>query len=353
MSDVNLAVVSGKRIIQAVELSLKGNAAKIKAVPGGRYVLAEGEKLVGPENITLKRSGKNLLMMLENSSGEPQLIIENFYDHPGELVGLGEDGDWHSYVSANADTTQNPDALQDGEQSPVLLSSDNAAALEDLSVDSNGLAMGLIALGATAAVAALVVLANSSGGSDNNQDQLPTPPKTEESTDHATETATAKATVDAIHDDVGEKQGVILPGETSDDNLPTLSGDKQSAGSLIEVRDNGVVIGSTLVAADGSWSFTPEKPLADGNHALDVVITDPSGNVSLPSDPVDIIIDTSGPVTLAPLGLEDLLPADSELSTWSQMSLPDSAGNALLINTHHDDGNPQFDDLLNGMSHTL
>ncbi|MFP2346700.1 Ig-like domain-containing protein, partial [Enterobacter ludwigii] len=46
---------------------------------------------------------------------------------------------------------------------------------------------------------------------------------------------------------------------------------------------------------DGKWAVTPENPLAEGQHEAVVVITDPAGNASEPSDPIGFIVDLTAP----------------------------------------------------------
>jgi hypothetical protein len=42
--------------------------------------------------------------MLEGTDeDQPQLIIEDYFDNPGELVGKGEDGQWHEYIATDGD----------------------------------------------------------------------------------------------------------------------------------------------------------------------------------------------------------------------------------------------------------
>lgn len=55
---VNAAVVKDNTIVKA-EVLTAGKAVKMKAIPNGKYILSEGENGVAPENITLKRVGKN------------------------------------------------------------------------------------------------------------------------------------------------------------------------------------------------------------------------------------------------------------------------------------------------------
>ncbi|MCK0715100.1 Ig-like domain-containing protein, partial [Chromohalobacter sarecensis] len=72
----------------------------------------------------------------------------------------------------------------------------------------------------------------------------------------------------------------------------TISGTGEN-GSTVTVTDgNGNTIGEpVIVGDDGTWSVTPDTPLADGD-TIDVVATDPAGNAS---DPVTAIVDAVPP----------------------------------------------------------
>ncbi|WP_204357092.1 hypothetical protein, partial [Paraburkholderia tuberum] len=103
---MKLAVVDGSTIKQTVELrgSAQGAPVRVSAIKGGKFILAESKTGHGPENITVRRSGKNLLVSLEGAElDQPQLIIEDFYGNEGELVGLGEDGSYHEYIAADGE----------------------------------------------------------------------------------------------------------------------------------------------------------------------------------------------------------------------------------------------------------
>ncbi|HEO9972434.1 TPA: hypothetical protein QIR17_004334, partial [Enterobacter hormaechei subsp. xiangfangensis] len=78
-----------------------------------------------------------------------------------------------------------------------------------------------------------------------------------------------------VTDNVGAYQGPVVSGDTTDDNTPTLSG-RAEPGSTVNIIDNGQVIGSTKVNPDGTWSYTPDQPLANGAHDLTTTVTDPS-----------------------------------------------------------------------------
>jgi hypothetical protein len=121
---VNVAVVNGKTITQATELPTpaQGAAVRIKAIPNGKYVLAEGDHGVAPHNITIKRVGKDLHVALEGSNlDHPQLIIEGFYDAQGQLVGMGDDGAYHEYISSDAEQDHEAALLMDGVSAPQVL----------------------------------------------------------------------------------------------------------------------------------------------------------------------------------------------------------------------------------------
>ncbi|CAI1819955.1 putative fimbrial outer membrane usher protein [Serratia fonticola] len=100
--------------------------------------------------------------------------------------------------------------------------------------------------------------------------------------------------ISEIYDDQGPIQGPILSGGSTDDTTPTLSG-KGEPGDTIIVLDNGNKIGETTVNKDGEWEFTPDTELSEGEHEIAVIIADPAGNQSKPSDPWVVIVDTTPP----------------------------------------------------------
>ncbi|WP_324709988.1 Ig-like domain-containing protein [Pseudomonas citronellolis] len=101
-------------------------------------------------------------------------------------------------------------------------------------------------------------------------------------------------TIDGVYDDVGVVTGELVPGAATDDTQPTLKGQAE-AGATIVVRDNGQKIGETLADAEGNWSFTPEQPLAEGEHSFTVEAMGSTGNPSAPSSAWELVIDTTAP----------------------------------------------------------
>ncbi|MEZ2789792.1 BapA prefix-like domain-containing protein [Escherichia fergusonii] len=87
------------------------------------------------------------------------------------------------------------------------------------------------------------------GGSDDGNDT--TPPSAPEIT--------------GITDNTGSITGTVPASGVTDDATPTLSG-RGTAGNIISVYDsNGVLLGKTEVASNGTWSFTPNTPLGEAN----------------------------------------------------------------------------------------
>ncbi|WP_431223586.1 Ig-like domain-containing protein [Serratia sp. L9] len=70
--------------------------------------------------------------------------------------------------------------------------------------------------------------------------------------------------VGGIKDDVGTITGNLQPGDVTDDRQPEFTGSGKP-GSVVTVKDGDTVLGTTTVQPDGSWSFTPEAELGEGN----------------------------------------------------------------------------------------
>ncbi|HBH7067279.1 TPA: Ig-like domain repeat protein [Enterobacter cloacae] len=291
LKPVNIAVVDKETIVKADVLRSEkvGSAVKIKAIPNAKYILAEGENGVAPENITLKRVGKDLFVMLEGTDeDQPQLIIEGYFDNPGELVGKGEDGQWHEYIATDGDDDDKAAFLLDGESSAQALGAGAIAGLDGLAVAGTAFSPALLALGALAGIGALVGLGaiirhnRDDGHKDNNKGTVtPAPVTTPELKD--------------VHDDYGTKTGSIPQNGVTDDATPTFSGTGKP-GDIVEFWENNQKLGETRVNPDGSWTWTPETPLSHGDHSIVLIGKGPDGRTSAPSDSFDFTVDLEAPV---------------------------------------------------------
>ncbi|WP_431639443.1 Ig-like domain-containing protein [Enterobacter nematophilus] len=104
-----------------------------------------------------------------------------------------------------------------------------------------------------------------------------------------------KPIIGDVEDDKGPDVGPIHNGDTTDDTQPVFSGEGAVPGDTVELIVDDEVVGTAIVGDDGKWEVTPENPLKDGEHEAVVVISDPAGNASEPSDPIGFIVDTQPP----------------------------------------------------------
>ncbi|HBO3685972.1 TPA: hypothetical protein L4T35_006006, partial [Pseudomonas aeruginosa] len=288
--NVSVSVVDGKSITAVKELVkvAAGKPVRIKAIPGGKYVLAEGDQGFAPENITLKRVGKNLHVALEGTDpDQPELIIENFYEYEGQLVGMAEDATYHEYVAVDGDSDSDAAFLIDGATSAQALGTAELVGFGDglAMLAGSGFPTAALGLGVLGLLGAGAAIADGGGGSKNRPAPQVKPPVAPE--------------IGEVIDNVGDQQGVIQPGQSTDDNTPTFTGTGEP-GSTIEVIDNGKVIGQVVVGDDGNWTFTPEQPLSDGGH---IITVRPGGGSE--SGSIEIIVDTKAPGQVLIAGVTD------------------------------------------------
>lgn len=280
---VNVAVVDGKTITQTVELSTvkNGQPIRIKAVQGGHYILGEGEKGIAPENITIKRVGKDLHVALEGSDpDQPQLIIEDFEGSGGQLVGIAEDGSYYPYISSDAEQDRSAAFLIEGVDAPQVLGSQELAGFGNGLVAGSGIGWfwpALLGLGALGLLGGIYAVTRDDDKDNNHSVITPNTPA-----------------VGGANDNVGADQGPITKGGSTDDTSPTFTG-TGTPGNTIIIKDNGKPIGEAIVGDDGKWTFTPPAPLPEGEHSIIVVEKDKDGNVSKPSDEFDFIVDITAP----------------------------------------------------------
>lgn len=97
----------------------------------------------------------------------------------------------------------------------------------------------------------------------------------------------------SVFDDVGTITGLVAAGKTTNDTRPTLSGTAQ-ANTIINLYNNGVLMGSTTADSNGLWNFTPSGALSEGNHAFTATATNANG-VSGVSGSFSVIVDTTPP----------------------------------------------------------
>ncbi|MBW3696979.1 VWA domain-containing protein [Vibrio sp. T187] len=105
----------------------------------------------------------------------------------------------------------------------------------------------------------------------------------------------SKPTIDLVD---GSDTGVSNSDNLTNDTTPTFAlGNIDSDADTVEVFDGSTKLGDAVQAGDGSWSFTPSTPLADGTYDLSVKVTDDAGNESS-SDALSVMLDTDEPTVV-------------------------------------------------------
>ncbi|HED1597883.1 TPA: Ig-like domain repeat protein [Enterobacter cloacae subsp. cloacae] len=260
-----------------------GRTVKVKLIPGNKYLLKNINDDFAPENITLQRVDKALHIIQEGDT-QPSIIIEDYFNgDPNNpvLMGMAEDGLLYAYVPLSGESYDTGYLMADGSMSPVALGGEPLGAGGPLLTapdDDNDMLFGMLGWFALAAAGVGAAFALSEMDKDDG-DNHSTPDK---------------PSIGTTMDDEGSIKGPLKSGDTTDDSTPTLTG-KGKPGDTIHIYDNDKEIGSVIVDDEGEWSYTPDKPLGEGEHELTVVERDPDGNASPPSDPIVIVVDTVAP----------------------------------------------------------
>ncbi|TCU57295.1 Ig-like protein group 3 [Novosphingobium sp. PhB57] len=106
--------------------------------------------------------------------------------------------------------------------------------------------------------------------------------------------APAAPVITSVADDVGDSQGPVANGGSTDDAVPALTGTAEG-GSFVSIYDNGVLLGTTSANGSGAWSFTPGSALDQGSHTFVVTARDAAGNLSPQSAAYAVTIDSGSP----------------------------------------------------------
>ncbi|AQS41911.1 MAG: Putative extracellular protein [Candidatus Tokpelaia hoelldobleri] len=104
--------------------------------------------------------------------------------------------------------------------------------------------------------------------------------------------------------DVPKDPAVEVKDGLTNDNTPLLKGKESEPGNTITIVIDGKEVGETVVNEDGTWEWGSEDEwvkagfpdgLDDGWHEITVSEEDKAGNISEPSNKVEINIDTKAP----------------------------------------------------------
>ena len=319
---IKLMITDGTAVKQAISLQGIQDAVKVQAFRGAKLVLADEETGRAPENISVLRIGDDLHISVEGSEFDgAEVIVEGYYSSEAALIGVGNDGAYHSYVAADGDSAHFILALTDGSTSAQVLADDDLG-IAGFVVDGGAAGMagwGWAALGALGLVG-IAAGGSSGGGSRNNGGgQQPGVPADGDNGgavpgdgdnggnvpgdgdngggapgdgDGGIGGTPPAPTFGVLIDDVGAQKGVIPNNGVTDDSKPTFTGTAEPNTS-VRIYDKGVLVATIPVDEHGKWTYIPEHDLDEGKYSYVVEVVDADGNVSAPSDPLDFTVDFS------------------------------------------------------------
>ncbi|MEI2266707.1 Ig-like domain-containing protein, partial [Erwinia sp. CGal63] len=215
--------------------------------------------------------------------------------------------------AATSDTTPTFSGSNYQPGSAVILS-ENGVTLREITVDENGSWTVTLEAQPEGAHSITITGTGLNGAGSSNDFELLVDITAPEAVD----------TSDVVITD--ENGNAIEPGSPNSNATPTFNGDGEEPGSTVIISDGDEVIGEVVVGDDGSWSFTPDEPLADGDHDISFEVVDEAGNGSGPSDPIDYPVDTTAPETVDTSGV----------------TITDENGNAIEPGTPNSNNTPTF-----------
>ncbi|UFH59162.1 calcium-binding protein [Sulfurovum mangrovi] len=165
----------------AAHPSLAGNAVHIKAHSNVKYLLSEKGSGYAPENIIVKRVGKDLHIAFEgNGIDDPDLIIEGYYDQSEvSVVGQAENGLYYLYIPESAELSDALSGLENGRSSGQALGGEGFSS----PLAEEGGISTLTLVGAILGVGAVAGLAGGGGGGSGSDATVPDPSEPEPSDD--------------------------------------------------------------------------------------------------------------------------------------------------------------------------
>ncbi len=103
--------------------------------------------------------------------------------------------------------------------------------------------------------------------------------------------------ITGVFDGVEPQVGNIAPGGVTNDPRPTVSGTAK-AGEIVHLYLDGQALGTAIVGENGRWSYRPESPLSEGEHAFHAIAEDASGGKSPETGSYVIEVDVTAPAAL-------------------------------------------------------
>ncbi|MDO4906424.1 right-handed parallel beta-helix repeat-containing protein [Neisseria sp.] len=268
-----------------------GQALHIQAAALSDYQLADAATGLAPENLEFTRMGDNLhIRSKASASGRPDIVIENYYAHNGNIKGLQADGSSAAY---------------DGKIPAKPL------AAEQVTVHQSGAGNGVnklaVTLGGLAGVGLLGALAGGGGGGGSSTNPSPTAVATQsnasstaaqtaassantattpKTTATAAQTASSNSAVQTNTATETASVSIAEEAEETADAAPVSTTDPESAGTPSETvsaaaKDSGQKTADTATAiSSGGTTVSDAQSTAPGSTTVPEPAGMPSETVS-------------------------------------------------------------------------
>lgn len=236
---------------------------KIKSLPAAKYLLVDETTGMAPDNIRVKRIGKDLSVSFSGSNAT-DLLITDYYENTvagfNAVIGEAEAGVYHAYIPESGAASSTVASLSDGGKSVGM-------ALGGEPVVASGAAVGALvaAAGFNPILAAPLALVGAGGGGGGGGAGDTTPPKV----------TAAKLAPD-------DDTGVSNSDNITSDNTPRLliTADADAVSATVTIA--GKTYTSTTKNDQGQFvvQIPDDGALANGEVTYSVVVKDAAGNVS-------------------------------------------------------------------------
>jgi hypothetical protein len=146
--------------------------------------------------------------------------------------------------------------------------------------------------------------------------------------------------IDAIIDNYAPVLGTVSQGGFTNDAKPVISG-HGNAGAVLNVYNNGALVGSTTVDASGHWALLPSVNLVEGSHSFTTAyVVATTGLVGASSSAYTVTIDRTPPeapviVSITDAAATSLMPGATVGS--STITLGGTAEAGAVITLHDGD----------------
>ncbi|MGN4155840.1 Ig-like domain-containing protein, partial [Burkholderia gladioli] len=100
--------------------------------------------------------------------------------------------------------------------------------------------------------------------------------------------------ITGVFDGVEPQVGNIAPGGATNDPRPTVNGTAK-AGEIVHLYLDGQALGTAIAGENGRWSYRPESPLSEGEHAFHAIAEDANGGKSPETGRYVIEVDVTAP----------------------------------------------------------